>query len=404
MLYDAVKDKVVKRCQAMDIQLGEDFIDPVTILCKHAKEGEQKGIWLEIIKLHLARPEVDGINLLKGLRPFILRLDNDEPYLGKVCKGYDAIAGNNNLSVLIKSENLEGVKAQDLFKEILENSFTCSHDFEITSVQKSTSQRHACIVAPIPQAKKIELHQIPVPNQELLSGRSSQKISVEDKVKKDCLTLSLYRLPKLLTVDATSEGIKQKMGEKNVVSIWYDKQDEAGRHGGSANVQCLNSIVYRQFVNKTLPIGGYYVEFKPHWKSLEGTIPSSEDTLRKYGYLDTNIALVNTIETLNNQAQAQAQASITKEDIESIVGSIVEEAVEKGGKKLREEIQKERQVEMAAFETTIVKAANAYATNLHEDVKKQIRDIQTNLSLALKGLQQLTGPDITSSQDLLNPE
>jgi hypothetical protein len=83
-------------------------------------------------------------------------------------------------------------------------------------------------------------------------------------VKKDCLILSLYRLPKLMKVDFTSEGIKQKMGEKNVVSIWYHKQDEFGRHGGSANVQCLNPIVYRQFVNKTLPIGGHYVEFKPH--------------------------------------------------------------------------------------------------------------------------------------------
>jgi hypothetical protein len=332
-----------------------------------------------------------------------LRLDDDEAYIGKVCKGYDAIAGNNNLSVLIKNENLEGVKAHDLFKEILENSFIRGHDFEITSVQKGTSQRHAYIVAPTPQqATKIELHQIPVPNQELLSGRTSQKISAEDKVKKDCMTISLYRLPKLMKVDAISEGIKQKMEEKNVVSIWYHKQDEVGRHGGSANVQCLNPIVYRQFVNKTLPIGGHYVEFKPHWKSLEGTTPPSEDTLRKYGYLDTNTALVNTVETLKNQAPAHS--SITKEDIEIIVGNIVEEAVEKGGKKLKEDLQKERKEEMIAFEATIVKAANTYATNLHEDVKKQIRDIQTNLSLALKGLQQLTRPDTTSSQDLLNPE
>ena len=159
-------------------------------------------------------------------------------------------------------------------------------------------------------------------------------------------------------------------------------------------MQCLNPIVYRQFVNKTLPIGGHYVEFKPHWKSLEGTIPPSENKLRKYGYLDTNTALVNTVETLNNQAHAQS--SITKEDIETIVGNIVEEAVEKGGKKLRKELQKERKEEMVAFETTIVKAANIYGTNLREDVKKQIRDIQMNLSLALKGLQQLTGPDTLS--------
>jgi hypothetical protein len=221
-------------------------------------------------------------------------------------------------------------------------------------------------------------------------------------VKKDCLTLSLYRLPKFMKVDATTKGIKQKLGEKNVVSIWYHKHDEIGRHGGSANMQCLNPIVYRQFVNKTLPIGGHYVEFKPHWKSLEGAEPPSEDILRKYGYLDTNVALVNTVETLKNQAPAQS--SITKEDIETIVGSIMEEAMEKGGKKLKKELQKETKEEMVAFEATIVKAANTYATNLHEDVKKQIRDIQTNLSLALKGLQQLTGPNTTTSQDLLNPE
>jgi hypothetical protein len=153
-----------------------------------------------------------------------LRLDEDEAYIGKVCKGYDTIAGNNNLSVLIKSENLEGIKAHDLFKEILENSFARGHDFEITSIQKGTLQRHAYIVAPTPQqAKKIELHQIPTPNQELLSRHNTQRISREDKVKKDCLNLSLYRLLKLMKVDFTSEGIKQKMGEKNVVSIWYHK-------------------------------------------------------------------------------------------------------------------------------------------------------------------------------------
>ena len=78
-----------------------------------------------------------------------MRLDDDEAYIGKVCKGYDAIAGNNNLSMLIKSENLKGVKAQNLFKEILENNFIRGHDFEITSVQKGTSQCHAYIVASI---------------------------------------------------------------------------------------------------------------------------------------------------------------------------------------------------------------------------------------------------------------
>jgi hypothetical protein len=66
---------------------------------------------------------------------------------------------------------------------------------------------------------KIELHQIPVPNLELLLGHNTQSISAKDKVKKDYLTFILYRLSKLMKVDVTSKGIKQKMGENNVVSI-----------------------------------------------------------------------------------------------------------------------------------------------------------------------------------------
>ena len=61
---------------------------------------------------------------------------------------------------------------------------------------------------------------------------------------------------------------------------------------------------------------------------MERTTPPSENTLRKYRYLDTNTTLVNTIETLNNQVPTYS--STTKEDIETIIGNIVEEVVEKG--------------------------------------------------------------------------
>ena len=66
ILYDVVKAMVLKRCNDMEILLGQDLIDPVTFLCKYAKEREQKGVWSRIIKLHLLRPEVDGINMLRG--------------------------------------------------------------------------------------------------------------------------------------------------------------------------------------------------------------------------------------------------------------------------------------------------------------------------------------------------
>ena len=63
------------------------------------------------------------------------------------------------------------------------------------------------------------------------------------------------------------------------------------------------------------------MEFKFHWKNLEGIIPPFKDTLRKYRYMDTNIALVNIVETLNNQAPVHS--SITKKNIKIIVGNII---------------------------------------------------------------------------------
>jgi len=70
-------------------------------------------------------------------------------------------------------------------------------------------------------------------------------------------------------IDDTSNAICKIMGTKNVVSIWFHKQDGL-RHNGSANVECLNPYVYRKFLGKEEKIGAYHVEFTPHRRSLEG--------------------------------------------------------------------------------------------------------------------------------------
>jgi hypothetical protein len=198
-----------------------------------------------------------------------------------------------------------------------------------------------------------------------------------------------------MRVTATSTNIGTIMGDKSVVSIWYHEEDEASRHEGSANVQCLNPIVYRQFLNKTHPIGGYYVEFRPQKRNLEGEFPPCEANLQKWGFLDINTVLVNTVVTLQNQAPAKP--SITKKDIESIV----EEAVEKGNKKL----EKKMQQEMHILKKNIVGEAHAYTEKMHGNLKQKIFDIQETLILALARMQQITGQQaLPRPSELSNPE
>jgi hypothetical protein len=157
LLHNHVKELVKERLNDMKIPLETNLIEPISILCMSVKMGGVKGVWAEIVKLHLLNPHIDGIVLLTGLRAFILHLEPSSSIgsLGKVCKSYHTIARSNNLSIKISNDTLVGITAHNLFLDILENSFRRGHNFEIVEVQKNTPNNHAYIVAPTSlQAKK----------------------------------------------------------------------------------------------------------------------------------------------------------------------------------------------------------------------------------------------------------
>jgi hypothetical protein len=164
------------------------------------------------------------------------------------------------------------------------------------------------------------------------------------------------------------------------VSIWFHEQDGL-RHNGSANVECLNSYVYRKFLGKEKKIGAYHLEITPHRRSLEGSEKPSKELLVKFGFKDTNTCLVNTIEAIQNQTQWEV--SVTKGD----VFTVMKEAIEENNKKLKLELHKD----MKELKNDIVRETHIYADEINEKLKKQIMEIQSTLSLALTGMQQITG-------------
>ena len=89
----------------------------------------------------------------------------------------------------------------------------------------------------------------------------------------------------------TSLEIRKIIGDKNVVSIWFHKEDGL-RHNGSPNVECLNPFVYRKFLGKDVKIRAYHIEITPHRQSLEGSEKSFKELIAKFGFEDTNTCLV----------------------------------------------------------------------------------------------------------------
>ena len=385
LMHNHVKELVQERLDDMKIPLGTNLIEPISILCMSVKKGGMKGVWAGIIKLHLLNPHIDGIALLTGLRAFILyfepRSSGGVGSLGKVCKSYHTIARGNNLSIKISNDTLVGITAHDLFLDILENSFRRGHKFEIVDVQKSTPNNHAYIVTPTPlQAQKIQTLQVSTHHQ-ILEGQVTKgpSLTLEQKAKKEALILTFYNLPILMNIEDTSLEICKILGTKNVVSIWFHKQDGL-RHNGSANVECLNPYVYRKFLGKEVKIGAYHVEITPHRRSLEGSEKPSKELLIKFGFEDTNTCLVNTVEAIQNQTQGEVKVT-------NDVLTVMKEAIEEGNKKLKIELHKD----MKELKNDIVKEAHLYADEINEKLKKQMMEIQSTLSLALTGMQQITG-------------
>jgi hypothetical protein len=117
----------------------------------------------------------------------------------------------------------------------------------------------------------------------------------EQCAKRDCLKLVVYNLPPIKTIEMITHVIKEKMGEKNVVDIFYHNSD-GEKHSGKTNIECSSPIVYRQYLDKTIAMLGKYIEFTPHPRSLEGTAPPTEEDIKKFGFCDNNQALVDTLE------------------------------------------------------------------------------------------------------------
>ena len=370
------------RLKDMRITLGSKIAEPIAILCRNGSTRH----WACTIKLHLKYPGVDGINLLNGIRPFILTLD-EVMTVGNICKSYNTIARNNLLSVKINNPSLGNVSGHGLFKEVLEESFKRGQELEITGVQKNVTETWAWLVAPTPaQAEKIVKVKATFRNEIIPTTiKTGERLSLTQLAKKNCLMLVLQGLKLTKTVEETLHEIKDIMGARNVTSSFCPKQRE-NLHNGSVNIECLNPTVYHQFVNKTHRIHNSHVTFTPHPKNLEGSLPPTEEQQKQFGFCDINSTLVNTIEAIQNAPNNQKMKNkVDNKDINELQLELKTELK----KELKDELTSDLKVELAIHREDIIITTNTYAkqlnSNLQEVVRKQMEEFTKIISKTLTG-------------------
>ena len=104
-LKDYAMNMVVARLKHMHIEVGSILGELIAIMCYHGSKR-----WSGAIKIHLKDPQTDGCGLLQGVRPFILKLDEQTIRRGKVCKTFDSIVIASLLSIRVNSISLKGIK------------------------------------------------------------------------------------------------------------------------------------------------------------------------------------------------------------------------------------------------------------------------------------------------------
>ena len=71
------------RLKKMNLEIGKSITNLLVVQGLSLKQGGTKGIWFGSYKIHLLNPRSDGLMLLKGIKPFILKIDGQR-IIGKV--------------------------------------------------------------------------------------------------------------------------------------------------------------------------------------------------------------------------------------------------------------------------------------------------------------------------------
>lgn len=115
---EEVLEQITKKLDDMQILLGDEVSDLIAIMCTY---GDKQ--WSGYAKVHIKNVQEDGVKLLQGLRPFIIRLSDNKMHKTKFCKSYDIIVSSEMLSIKITSESIKEKTWYAMYDEMINKNF-----------------------------------------------------------------------------------------------------------------------------------------------------------------------------------------------------------------------------------------------------------------------------------------
>ena len=363
----------------MKMELG-NIVQPFAPLC--STKGDKA--WNGMIKVHLKKPDGDGVALVDGRRVFALALDGMLT-VAKISKGFSLTAPVDQLSTKIMSDFLGFFKPHTILSKIIKESFRRGLEFEIMQVRKTSGETHAFITgASLEQRKKITKFQVAIDGEFLTPTATRPARLIErERTRRNCLVLivrNINRAKPIIEIEAALQGL---IGTNNIASIYFPSREEQ-LHGGTANVEVMTPATYKQFVTKHVKMLNHYIKFTPHPCSLDGLAAPSEAQLKEFGFIDINNALAGMVEALRNAPNSKTANQVKKADI----ATMVQEAVNEGNKSLKREIL----TDMQEIEDNVIEEANNYISIITNELKGK-------LDQKLKLLMD----EVTNTRDLLQP-
>ena len=115
----------------LGIHLGSTYSNPIDVGLNAVTKQ-----WAGFIKVHLQKPHLDGLALLKDHRAFVMAMENGEKVIGKVEKGFELATKARNLRLHLKGETLRHEHAVTIFSTIVQESYYSGLQHEFMGLTK----------------------------------------------------------------------------------------------------------------------------------------------------------------------------------------------------------------------------------------------------------------------------
>jgi hypothetical protein len=201
----------LERLRQMDIPLGKAYSNPIDIGLNAVTKT-----WAGFIKIHLLRPQQDGLALLQGSRAFVMEMEDGEKVIGKVEKGYELATKARNLRLHLKGESLRYENASNIFEAITRESYYTGKQLEFMGPTKPELDKNfAFLTLTTEEARDLVLKDGLTFNHEILQvSVTRDRGNGNPSELRISTTLVANNLPQRESQTAITRAIKQVFGAK----------------------------------------------------------------------------------------------------------------------------------------------------------------------------------------------